>query len=333
MILVTGGTGFIGRRLVGRLARQCGPPAVTCLTYIEGSSPAERAGAAALQKLGVRCIPIDLLDGRGLERIPRSPDIVFHLASNIDTGARDHRIDDLGLRNLLEALSPLRPSARFVFTSSIAVMDHRIAPDLPATETSRLLRPRNEYGRRKLLAEEYLRECAGRQGFGAVIARLSAVYGEGVRHAGVFGQIDRMVRQDAWVSRLDYPGQLSLIHVDDVVEILLRLSRWPSPEGQVQLVLPATEVMALRQVIAAGYAHHGKRYRPIRLPRWFWRTCDAVSAGLLRLEPFMPHTIHNKLWQLGLTVNGAFQFDPAETQRRFPDMVFRRFQDSLDEIW
>src|SRR6185295_11399341 len=133
MILVTGGTGFIGKRLMNYLTKQENPKDIVCLVH-DHSSSMEDAGREYLKSLGVRLIPVDLLSGKGLDQLPRSPRKIFHLASNTDTSASDHSINDVGTTNLLNALGPLGPSTHFIFTSSIAVNDHRPDYTLPITE-------------------------------------------------------------------------------------------------------------------------------------------------------------------------------------------------------
>lgn len=332
-ILVTGATGFVGRRLTRRLVALHGRDAVTCLIYRDADSEAERSGRAALAELGVRCLAVDLVSAAGLQEAPRQAKLVFHLASNIDTGARDHRVDDLGTQNLLAAIGPLGTDCRVVFASSIAVMDNREPHREPATESSRIFQPFSEYGRRKLLAEEYLQARAAEQGFALVVARLCAVYGAGTRDNGIFGHIGAMARREAWVTRLNYPGKISLMHVEDMVEVLLRLAVEPVIAGHSRLVLPAAEVLTVAQVINAACQRYGKAYRPLPLPPAFWGACELAARLLFRLHPLLPHGLANKLWQLGLTVTPTLYFDPTATHARYPELRFRQFADSLTEIW
>src|SRR6185295_19043888 len=122
------------------------------------------------------------------------PRKIFHLASNTDTSASDHSINDVGTTNLLNALGPLGPSTHFIFTSSIAVNDHRPDYTLPITEdTPPPERPCHEYGRKKLLTEHLLKARAAEGGFRLSIVRVCGVYGEGVRQGGLFDSIKTMV--------------------------------------------------------------------------------------------------------------------------------------------
>ncbi|HMJ84795.1 MAG TPA: NAD-dependent epimerase/dehydratase family protein, partial [Vicinamibacterales bacterium] len=84
--LVTGGTGFIGRRLVRQLVAQYGVDAVACLV----KPPVTPLEAEALERFrgqGLRLIEGDLMARPVATEAPPAVDVVFHLAANIDTDA------------------------------------------------------------------------------------------------------------------------------------------------------------------------------------------------------------------------------------------------------
>src|SRR5262245_1860922 len=84
--LVTGGTGFIGRRLVRQLVAQYGADAVVCLV----KPPVTALEAKALEAFrgqGLRLIEGDLIAQPVATQAPPAVDVVFHLAANIDTDA------------------------------------------------------------------------------------------------------------------------------------------------------------------------------------------------------------------------------------------------------
>ena len=314
------------------LAEAYGASRILCLAYDQSDNELERTGRASLDELGVPYIPVDLVSGRGLQAAPRSPDLVLHLASNTDTGASDHRINDVGTRNLLEAIQPLPAAAHFVFTSTIAVADHRADVGKPVDEETPLLRPFNDYGRRKLAAEAYLRERARADGFRCTIVRLSAVYGRGTRGDGLFDRLSRMVRDDSPIARLDYPGKLSFISVDDIAKILVLLSRRTAPSGTSDLFIPVGEVMTIAELIQCYYRAFGVAYRPIALPSAFWRFCDRVANALYHFEPILPHAVNNRIWQLGLVVGTAFHNESTKIKRVLPDLKLKRFDDVVGEM-
>jgi nucleoside-diphosphate-sugar epimerase len=332
MILVTGATGYVGRRLIRMLAETYGASNILSLAYDQADNELERTGRANLDALGVRWIPVDLVSGRGLEMVPKSPRMVFHLASNTDTGATDHSINDVGTRNLLAAVQPLSPEAHFIFTSTIAVADHRDDDSKPVSEETPLLRPFNDYGRRKLAAEEFLRERSRVDGFRSTIVRLCAVYGRGTRGDGLFDRLSHMVAADSLLARFNYPGKLSFINVEDIARILVLLSGRPTRSGSSELYIPVAEVMTISQLIECYYHAFKIDYRPIRFPSLFWRACDLVAKFSYRLEPILPHVINNRIWQLGLVVGSGFHNESRKIFYSFPELKLKRFEDVVCEM-
>lgn len=333
MILVSGATGFIGRRLIRRLAEIYEPSQIICLVYDKADSELEKSGRALLDGLGIRYIPIDLLTGRGLENIPKNTDLVFHLAADTDTGTRDHSVNDVGTKNLLEALQPLKTQCRFIFTSTIAVSDHRASPDEPGNETSELLKPYSEYGRRKLLTEDYLKARCREDGFSLSILRVCAVYGKGTRTNGLFDALMKLAKRDSILSRFDYPGRMTMMHVDDIADILVGLSELPANPGNPSTCIAEAEVLSVHEMHAAIHKALGKTIRPIRLPRWFWRLTEFGSSIIYALEPVLPHSIHNKLWQLTLLVNNGYNNVSLRLKEAFPQKVFKRFENTASSLW
>lgn len=314
------------------LAEMYGASNIVCLAYDQSDNELERTGRAVLDELGIRYLPVDLVSGRGLEQVPKSPDLVFHLASNTDTGASDHTINDVGTRNLLEAIQPLSPAAHFVFTSTIAVADHREDDSKPVDEVTELLRPFNDYGRRKLAAEHYLQERSRQDGFRTTIVRLCAVYGPGTRGGGLFDQLSSMVSRDSLIARFNYPGKLSFIYVEDIARVLALLSRRPTQGGTCELFIPVAEVMTIAELIQSYYRAYGIAYRPIRFPALFWWLCDGIAKVFYRLEPVLPHMINNRIWQLGLVVGSGFHNESGKVFRTLPDLKVKQFKDVVAQM-
>ena len=332
MILVTGATGFVGRRLIRLLAEAYGASRILCLAYDRADNELERTGRSILDEAGIRYIPVDLVSGRGLGNVPKSPSLVLHLASNTDTGASNHAVNDIGTRNLLAAIQPLSPDTHFIFTSTIAVADHREDIDRPVNEETPLLRPFNDHGRSKLAAEVYLRERARADGFRATIVRLCAVYGRGTRTGGLFERLSQMAFGDSVIARFNYPGRLSLINVDDIARILVLISGRQVPSGTSELFIPVAEVATISELIQYYYQAWGIGYRPIRFPPAFWRFCDLIANVFYRIEPILPHAVNNRIWQLGLVVGSGFHNESAKIHRTFPGLRLKRFKDGVGEM-
>jgi len=331
-ILVTGGTGFVGRRLIRSLVKAYGPERITCLVYERADNELERSGRAILDSLGIKMIPVDLVSGRGLQNVPKAPDFIFHLASNTDTGSRDHSINDVGARNLYEAIGPLGAGSHFIFTSTISVSDHRRDPMAPADESSQLEVPRSEYGRKKLITEAYLKEHCARDHFSLSIVRLCAIYAEGTREGGLYDQLIRLAQRRSLLSRLDYPGLMSLTHAEDIADILVSLYKSKPAPGQHELLIPVGEVLTIHEMSEAIYRAQGEGFRPVKLPKLFWAFTRAASRLIYFLEPVIPHQFYNKIWQLTLLVNNGYFNRSKRMQERLPGFHFKRFSDSVGKM-
>ena len=204
MILVTGGSGFIGRRLTDALAAD--GRKVRALVRSE-------AGARRMPN-GVEVVVGDVADAESLRRAAAGVDLVFHLAGSYRAeGPELHAAHVSGTANLL---SVLEPGTRVVYVSSTSVYgwdqswpaDHATPP-----------RPVSDYGRAKLAAEQLV---SGWTGGASVIARPTITYGPGDERGMLARAVKLMARGMRW-----FPGdgrnRIHLLHVDDLVRGLVLL--------------------------------------------------------------------------------------------------------------
>jgi nucleoside-diphosphate-sugar epimerase len=198
MILVTGGTGFIGSHLVERLVAQ--GRVVRCLVR---STSSTRDLPAAVER--AQC---DLETGAGLAEALCGVDTVIHLAGV--TKARvsaDYERGNAGATaNLVRAAGDVE---RFVHVSSLAAAGPSPS-DRPLTEDDPP-HPVSQYGRSKLAGEQIVRQSA--LGSRVVIVRPPVVYGP--RDRDVFQMIRAVAR--GWMLQIgSAPRRFSLIYVGDL---------------------------------------------------------------------------------------------------------------------
>lgn len=212
-VLLTGATGFIGRRLI---------------------RPGERALVRSCGDIPNAVIG-DLLDPASLSRACEGIDTVFHCAgyadafASADPGAH-WRINFEGTRHLVNAAGKAGV-ARFVFLSSVKAMaepiDECVDEDWPGE-------PATVYGKAKRAAEEAVLEAGAKYGMHVVNLRLAMVYGRGGR-----GNLERMARgiRAGWFPRLPKTGnRRSLVHVQDVVEAMRLVAARPEAAGRTYIV-------------------------------------------------------------------------------------------------
>ncbi|HXB69364.1 MAG TPA: NAD-dependent epimerase/dehydratase family protein [Candidatus Acidoferrales bacterium] len=210
MILVTGGTGFIGAHLVRRLAAS--GQAVRCLV--------RRQASPRNLPSGVEAVYGNLISGEGLPEALRGTDTVIHLAgvTKALAPADYYAGNALATRNLLGALAAALAGGlagrgpRLVHVSSLAA----VGPSLdgkPIAEDAEP-HPLSHYGKSKLEAERAVQELAP----DAVIVRPPVVYGPG--DTDVFPLLKSISK--GFVLRLGGGERwFSAIYVEDLVEGLI----------------------------------------------------------------------------------------------------------------
>jgi UDP-glucose 4-epimerase len=191
VVLVTGGSGLVGARLLPRLVAQ----GLECRALLRPGRPAPA---------GVEVIEGDLLEPAGLCAALRGVDAVVHLAAQF-RGLDDQatwRVNHEGTRHLIEAVRVAAPAARFVMASTIMIYDAEAAR--PGREDD-LASPTMAYPASKLAAENDLRAS----GLNWSILRLSFVYGEKDGHLESLAPLLQRFG-------LHPAGSFSLVHHRDV---------------------------------------------------------------------------------------------------------------------
>jgi nucleoside-diphosphate-sugar epimerase len=246
MILVTGGTGFIGTHLVEKLSAS--GRAVRCLVRRK----VRQRGMPA----GVETVYGDLTGGEGLPEALRGVDIVIHLAGVTKAlASNDYYAGNArATRTLVNALAG-RP-IRLVHVSSLAA----IGPSqdgIPVGEDAEP-RPLTHYGKSKLEAERLVRELVP----GAVIVRPPVVYGP--RDTDVFQLLKSISK--GWVLQIAGGERcFSAIYVKDLVEGLIAASESSCAAGR-SYFLTHAEPASWTQLGAVAGRIMGRDPRVLRVP-------------------------------------------------------------------
>lgn len=209
-VLVTGGTGFIGRPLVRRLVEH--GDQVRCLVR----DPQRASASAGSDSAEVEYIQGDVTVSAALTEAVSDTEIVYHLAgATLPVRRSDYmEVNAEGTRRLAEACARRQNPPVFVYVSSLAAAgpakdDHPLTEDCPP-------QPVSEYGRSKLAAEKYLRELAGK--LPITVLRPPSVFGPGDLYTFKLFYLAR------W-GLMFVPGRrvirLSWIGVADLVEAML----------------------------------------------------------------------------------------------------------------
>ncbi len=214
-VLVTGATGFIGRRLVRRLAeRGC---RVSCVVRADSD-------VDELRSIGVELLPGDVTDPGSLHRAltESRATAVFHLAGLVLARNLGEfmRVNASGVENIAAACAAQARPPVLVHVSSLAACGTSRGDRLRSESDAAA--PVSNYGRSKLAGELAAAKFAGT--FPITIVRPPIVYGPGDR---AFFEVFRTIERwgihivPSWGSGGGDAMRVSLVHVDDLVEGLI----------------------------------------------------------------------------------------------------------------
>jgi UDP-glucose 4-epimerase len=177
--LVTGGAGFIGSNLVDALLARGDE-----VTVVDDLSTGRRVNLEPALAAGAELVEMDIREGNQLSGVvaDRRPEIVFHLAAQIDVRksladpAFDAAVNVGGTANVLEA-ARAAACGRVVFVSTGgAIYGEGEGQELPLGEDAPIA-PLSAYGQSKFAAEGYLALYERLYGLSGVSLRLGNVYG------------------------------------------------------------------------------------------------------------------------------------------------------------
>ncbi len=234
-VLVTGGSGFLGRALIAAL-RGRGQRVVSF-----DLTPAEGLG----DDPGVRAVAGDIRDPQAVTRAVQDHGVgaIVHLAAMVIPACRERpvlgaEVNMIGHINVLEA-ARAAGIGPVVYTSSIAA--HPRPP---------LYSPANLYGVYKRACEEISKVYFLDHGLTSIGLRPNVVYGPG-REQGETAFVTHAMRAAAEGRRYQMPftGAMCFQHVDEVTDIFLRCLD-ARPEAPVVSDL-TTETNTTDEVIAA----------------------------------------------------------------------------------
>ena len=259
-VLIVGGTGFIGRRVVRMLIER--GHGVRVLTR----NP--RAAAIELGDLPVELFSGSHGDRESATRAVDGIEVVYHLAKCDGKRWQDYVEGDIEPTRILGEAALLARVKRFIYTGTIAsyasgnprtVIDNN-------TPIDSAIQRRNHYARSKGECEALLQSMQRDRGLPLVILRPAIVIGPGSppSHPGVC-RFESETKVDFWG---DGTTPLPLVLVDDVADALVRALDAPGIEGQT-LLLTSPPLLTAREYVNAVAAHMGTKIDA--RPRSAWR--------------------------------------------------------------
>jgi nucleoside-diphosphate-sugar epimerase len=253
-VLLTGASGFIGGRILARLAAE-GIPAVVLLRS-PGARDRLRQGAAHAEiRWGT------LADRPSLEAALEGVSHVIHCAGKTKAlrASEFAEVNTEGTRSLVQAMATAgNLGRRLVHLSSLAACGPAVA-HAPAREDDPP-RPISAYGQSKLAAEQLIRAQAG---LDAVILRPGGVYGPGDQD---FLHLFRIAKR-GWCPVFAGGRQpLNLVYAEDLAAVAIRcLEADTVPGGLYHVGHP--RVVTARELAETVAAVMDRPARMVRLPQ------------------------------------------------------------------
>jgi predicted dehydrogenase/nucleoside-diphosphate-sugar epimerase len=267
-VLVIGGTGFIGKRLVRAL-----------LAAGHGVRVLSRSRATAafeLEGLAVEVAEGALHDAGAVAAAMQGIEVVYHLSKATGQRWQDYLEQDVEPTRIVAQCALDAGVRRFVYTGTIDSYDS--AREGSVIDGNTPLDPRiatrNHYAHSKAVCEGVLMQMHREKGLPLVIFRPGIVIGEGCppAHWGV-GMFHSDSRVQYWG---DGSNRLPLVLVDDVAAALLLARDAPGIEGK-SFLLTDEPLLTAREYVDAVSEYSGTRMRATPTPIWRFALTDAAK--------------------------------------------------------
>ena len=268
IVAVTGGTGFIGKRLVARHLAEG-----DAVRVLSRRAARERTAGGLLD-----LYPGDLTDGTAdLRRFVDGARVLYHCAGEVRDPARMRALHVEGTRNLSEAAAGR--IGVWVQLSSVGAYGPRRA-GVVTEETPPF--PEGIYERTKAESDGIVAEAAAGGAFGLSILRPSNVFGPGMPNRSLVAMI-AMIDRGLFFFIGEHGAIANYIHVDGVADALMRCGRMPQARGRTYNL---SEHRTMEEFVAAIADALGRRRPTARLPE----TPVRLVARILGKVPGFPLT-------------------------------------------
>lgn len=306
LILITGSSGLIGRRLIEALV---GDYRILGLDIVESPDAHEEV-------TWIRC---DLTDDYEVTKVLQEIHEIYgeHIASVVHLAAyydfsgepspmyRELTVE--GTARLLQGLQQFSVE-QFIFTSTLLVMES--SDDSQPVNAASPIDAEWDYPKSKLATEKLILEQRGE--IPVLILRLAGIYDEGCHSIPLAQHIRRIYEKE--LESYFFPGDKthgqSFIHLDDAIDCICRAIelRTSLPPHEV-LVIGEEDVLSYEQLQETlGEQIHGQQWPTIRIPKPVAKAGAWVKEKLARSEQDAPFI---KPWMIDL----ADQNYPVDIQR------------------
>ncbi len=254
LALVTGASGFIGGRLVERLATE---ESVRVRALVRNTGIAGRLG-----KLPLEIVKGDLLDPQSLSKAVEGCDLVFHCAALVrETGKKKefYQINVQGTENILKAALEAGVK-KFIHLSSVAV--YGLNPPDGADENTAFQPCGNLYCDTKIASEEIVWAYHRDRNLPVVVIRPTNVYGPHSKPWTL--RPIKMIKSGKMMLINNGTGLCNYVYIDNLIDAALLATKRDESVGQAYII---TDGVALPWKEFFGcYAHMAGKPRMRSVP-------------------------------------------------------------------
>ena len=256
MILVTGGTGFIGSRLATYCLERGGPVRILG----QSNNAYEESNKNSVEARGGEVYIGSITDVTTVNKVVQGVDVVYHLAAaQHEANVSDNYFWDInvnGTKNILE--SSLQAGVKcFVHGSTIGVYGEAMVGEI---DENTPLKPDNIYGITKSEGEKLALAYADR--LPVVVVRISETYGPGDKR---LLKLFRAIKKRTFFMIGHGENKHQLIYVDDLIQGFALVANRPDAVGEI-FVLAGKEIVTTNQMAQSVANALGVRLRKLRLP-------------------------------------------------------------------
>jgi len=268
IVAITGGTGFIGQRLVQRHVARGDE-----VRILSRRSPVN-AGLAD----SVHWFKGDLGSSDNLHAFVDGVDVLYHCAGEIRNPLLMEALHVAGTARLIEAATGC--IGRWVQLSSTGAYGGHIRDGVVDEQTP--LNPIGAYEVTKVKSDELVTNASLNGAFQHTVLRPSIVYGASMPNQSLYGLISMINR--GWFFFIGKPGtSANYIHVDNVIDALLLCGSLPQANGQVYNL---SDYCTMENFVTNIAEFLNRSVPEARVPEWPVR----MMARLLGVVPHMPLT-------------------------------------------
>lgn len=226
-ILITGATGFVGKKLV---------PALIQLGHKVRCVVSKKVDWLNAEQVIMKRLELETDWSQALIGV----DVVIHLAARVhimeekSKSALDeyYKINTIATKNLAEQAAKHQVK-RFIFLSSIKVNGELTLEGAPFSEETKAA-PEDPYGQSKLYAEQHLQEISQNSSMQVVIVRPPLIYGPGVK--ANFLKMLQLVRKGIPLPFASVQNKRHFIYIENLVSALCLVVTHPAAANQTYLV-------------------------------------------------------------------------------------------------